>query len=62
MIIGQPKPDGSTYTNTEADWLWLSGEAGKAARWLRYIPFDQIFDNPGKLDLIYSQLDRAGKR
>jgi len=45
MIIGQPKPDGSAYTNTEADWLWLSGEAGKAARWLGYIPFDQIFDN-----------------
>jgi hypothetical protein len=45
MILGQPKPDGSAYTNTEADWLWLSGEAGKAARWLGYIPFDQIFDN-----------------
>jgi hypothetical protein len=45
MILGQPKPDGSAYANTEADWLWLSGEAGKAARWLGYIPFDQIFDN-----------------
>jgi hypothetical protein len=44
MIIGQPKPDGSPYTNTESDWLWLSGEAGKAARWLGYISFDQIFD------------------
>jgi hypothetical protein len=45
MVIGWPKPCGTAYTNTEADWLWLSGEAGKAARWLGYIPFDQIFDN-----------------
>jgi hypothetical protein len=44
MIIGQPKPDGTAYTNTEADWVWLSTEAGKAARWLGYIPFDQIVD------------------
>jgi hypothetical protein len=44
MMIGQPKPDGAAYTNTEADWLWLSGEAGKAARWLRYLSFDQIVD------------------
>jgi hypothetical protein len=33
MIIGQTKPDGTPYTNTEADWEWLSSEAGKAARW-----------------------------
>jgi hypothetical protein len=45
MVIGWPKPCGTPYTNTEADWLWLSGEAGKAARFLGYIPFDQIFDN-----------------
>lgn len=44
MVIGRPKPDGSPYTNTEADWLWLSGDAGKAARFLGYIPFDQIVD------------------
>lgn len=44
MVIGRPKPDGSPYANTDADWLWLSGDAGKAARWLGYIPFDQIVD------------------
>jgi hypothetical protein len=44
MLIGRPKPDGSDYTNTEADWLWLSGDAGKAARWLGYIPWNQVAD------------------
>jgi len=44
MVIGRPKPDGTPYTNTDADWLWLSGDAGKAARFLGYIPFDQIAD------------------
>ncbi len=44
MLIGRPKPDGTPYTNTDADWLWLSSDAGKAARWLGYISFDQIVD------------------
>src|SRR5215207_1679295 len=44
MVIGRLKPDGLPYTNTDADWLWLSGDAGKAARWLGYLPFDQIVD------------------
>jgi hypothetical protein len=44
MVIGRLKPDGLPYTNTDKDWLWLSGDAGKAARWLRYIPFGQIVD------------------
>jgi hypothetical protein len=44
MVIGRAKPDGTPYTNTESDWLWLSGDAGKAARWLGYIPFEQIVD------------------
>jgi hypothetical protein len=44
MIIGQTKPDGTPYANTKADWEWLSSEAGKAARWLGYLPFDQIVD------------------
>jgi hypothetical protein len=44
MVIGRRKPDGSPYTNTDKDWLWLSGDAGKAARWLGYIPFGQIVD------------------
>jgi hypothetical protein len=44
MVLGRPKPDGASYANTEADWLWLSSVAGKAARWLGYLPFDQVVD------------------
>lgn len=44
MVIGREKPDGTAYRNTDADWLWLSGDAAKAARFLRYLPFDQITD------------------
>jgi hypothetical protein len=43
-VLGRPKPNGEPYRNVEEDWLWLSGDAGKAARWLGYLPFDQIFD------------------
>jgi hypothetical protein len=39
------KPDGAVYRNTEEVWLWLSGDAGKSARWLGYVPFDRITDN-----------------
>jgi hypothetical protein len=44
MVLGRPKPDGAAYANTDPDWLWLSAGAGKAARWLGYLPFDQIVD------------------
>ena len=44
MVLGEPKPDGSPYENTDADWQWLSENCAKAARWLGYIPFDQIRD------------------
>jgi hypothetical protein len=44
MVIGRPKPDGAPYRNIDADWLWLQGDAAKAARWLGYLPFDQIVD------------------
>lgn len=44
MVIGWPKPNGLLYTNTDADWLWLSASCGKAARFLGYIQFDQITD------------------
>jgi hypothetical protein len=43
-VLGRPKPDGTPYTNTDADWTWLSEHAAKAARWLGYIPFEQIVD------------------
>lgn len=44
MLIGESKPNGGTYANTEADWIWLQSKAGKAARWLGYIPFAKITD------------------
>ena len=44
MVIGRPKPNGTPYRNIDADWLWLQGDAAKAARFLGYIPFDQIVD------------------
>lgn len=43
ILIGQPKPNGDIYTNTDTDWLWL-GSAAKAARWLGYLTFDEIVD------------------
>jgi hypothetical protein len=44
MVIGEPKPDGTPYANTAKDWEWLQSDAAKAARFLGYIPFDQITD------------------
>lgn len=42
-LIGQTKPNGSPYKNTDEDWTWLAAPA-KAARWLGYLPFDRIVD------------------
>jgi hypothetical protein len=39
------KPDGEVFRNDDDDWVWLSSVAGKAARWLGYIPFERITDN-----------------
>jgi hypothetical protein len=47
------KPDGEIYRNTEKDWLWLSEIAGKAARWLGYIPFERIGDNRNAEPIIH---------
>ncbi len=44
LLIGQHKPDGSVYANTEREWKWLCDRASKAARWLGYIPFTQVTD------------------
>lgn len=43
-VLGRPMPDGSTYVNDDKHWQWLQGDAAKAARFLGYIPFDQIAD------------------
>jgi hypothetical protein len=47
------KPDGTVYCNTDDDWHWLSDVAGKAARWLGYIPFDRITDNRNAEPIIH---------
>jgi hypothetical protein len=39
------KPNGEIYINSNEDWEWLSTVAGKAARWLGYVPFERIVDN-----------------
>ncbi len=44
MVLGRIKPNGKPYANTEKDWTWLSEDAGKAARWLGYLPFEQVLD------------------
>jgi hypothetical protein len=38
------KPDGNQYRNIDDDWFWLEERAAKAARWLGYVPFEQIID------------------
>jgi hypothetical protein len=43
-LISKTKPNGTPYTNSDADWLWLQSHAAKAARWLGYIGFDRIVD------------------
>jgi hypothetical protein len=42
---GLTKPNGKPYQNDDEDWTWLVNVAGKAGRWLGYIPFDKIIDN-----------------
>jgi hypothetical protein len=43
-VLGEIKPNSSSYVNTDAEWNWLQGSAAKAARWLGYVPFDRIRD------------------
>ncbi len=44
MVLGRTMPDGSQYVNDNDHWEWLQADAAKAARFLGYIPFDQIND------------------
>jgi len=54
VVLGNVrKPDGEIYRNTDEDWEWLSTVAGKAARWLGYIPFDRITDNRNAEPIIH---------
>jgi len=47
------KPNGEPYRNTADDWLWLSEDAGKAARWLGYVDFERIIDNRNSDPIIH---------
>lgn len=44
MLLGEHKPDGSVYINTDANYEWLIDGPGKCARWLEYLPFDAVKD------------------
>jgi hypothetical protein len=44
-LLGQARPDGSTYVNDDDTWQWLQDHPGKMARWLGYIGFDQFTDH-----------------
>ena len=52
MVLGRPKPDGTPYLNDDDTWEWLQADAAKAARFLGYIPFDQIVDQRNAEPLI----------
>lgn len=43
-LIGSTRPNGQPYVNDDPTWLWLSGTVAKAARWLGYLPWDQVVD------------------
>jgi hypothetical protein len=47
------KPNGEIFRNDDDDWTWLSSVAGKAARWLGYVPFERITDNRNAEPVIF---------
>jgi len=47
------KPDGTLYRNNEKDWTWLHENAGKAARWLGYVPWERIIDQKNAPPIIH---------
>ncbi len=61
LVSGEvSKPNGLPYTNTDASWNWLVGDAAKAARWLGYLPFEQIKDARSSEPVI-RPFERAGE-
>jgi hypothetical protein len=50
---GLVKPNGEAYRNDDDNWTWLVNVAGKAARWLGYIPFERITDNRNAEPIIH---------
>lgn len=53
---GIRKPNGEVYVNSDDDWFWLSETAGKAARWLAYVPFEQIIDQRNGAPVIHRKV------
>jgi hypothetical protein len=60
VAVQAVKPDGERYQNTKDDYYWLNDRAAKAARWLRYIPFDRIVDERNE-EAIISRPPRIAK-
>jgi hypothetical protein len=58
---GLTKPNGEIYKNDDDDWTWLADTAGKAARWLGYIPFERITDNRNADPVIFHKARVAPK-
>jgi hypothetical protein len=56
------KPNGEIYRNTDEDWNWLANVAGKAARWLGYIPFERIIDARNAEPIIHRKARVMPKR
>jgi hypothetical protein len=56
------KPNGKVYVNDDDNWTWLSETAGKAARWLRYIPFDRIVDHRNAAPIIHRRASMTPDR
>lgn len=61
MLIGRAKPDGTAYANTDADWVWLSSDAAKAARWLGYLPWEQVVDQRNTAPVLREYDPYAGR-
>ena len=61
MVLGRPKPDGTPYEN-DKNWEWLQDDAAKAARFLGYIPFEQIIDQRNAEPVIRIRGQRTGRR
>jgi hypothetical protein len=53
------KPNGELFVNNDENWTWLANVAGKAARWLGYIPFERITDNRNAEPLIHHKASVA---
>ena len=56
------KPNGERYRNDDENWTWLVNVAGKAARWLGYIPFERITDNRNAEPFIHHKARLAPRR